>query len=209
MDTRAGPKRTPASWATSSRNRIGPRTAGPPGGRGAGEQLSWGPPARATSSDTPSWVSGGAPAGRRGRAGPYAGTGELRGGRKRWGRNQAGARSILPAPAPGAPAPGSSCDPSALARTFAGGEGLAVQAKADGVGLPALAPSRAAGQPGSLALTYPSWPSGWCPTAPTLFPAAASGRSAGRTALPGRWAVRRSRGAPRAPVAPCRPLLRD
>lgn len=65
------------------------------------------------------------------------------------------------------------------------------------------------GQPGSLALTYPSWPSGWCPTAPTFSPAAASGRSAGRTALPGRWAARRSRGAPRAPVAPCRPLLQD
>lgn len=65
------------------------------------------------------------------------------------------------------------------------------------------------GQPHSLSLTYPSWPSGWCPAAPTLCPAAASGRSAGRTALPERWAVHRSLGAPQAPVVPCRLLLRD
>lgn len=110
-------------------------------------------------------------------------------------------------PAQGAPAPGPRCDPSAWHQLLHPEE-QAWRCKPE----PTAWGSRfspQSGKPHSLTLTYPSWPSGWCPAAPTLCPAAVSGRSAGRTALPGRWAVRRSRGAPRAPVAPCRPLLRD
>ena len=159
-----------------------------------------------TRSDTLSLVSSGAPIKRRGRAGPDAGTGAQLGRRKHGGQNTAAAGSILRNTRPGRAGSRPALRPLGLARTFAPRGGLAVQARVDGVGFPALTPVR---KPHSLALTYPSWPSGWCPAAPTLCPAAASGHSAGRTALPGRWAVHRNRGAPRAPVAPCRPLLRD
>lgn len=137
---------------------------------------------------------------------PDAGIEEQRGGQKRWGRNPAGAGSILPATGLGAPAPGPGSDPSAWHELLRQEEAWPCKREPTAWGSWLSPPVR---HPRSLALTYPSWPSGWCPAAPTLCPTAVNGRSAGRTALPGRWAARRSRGAPQAPAAPCRPLLRD
>ena len=176
--------------------------------------------------DGAKWSSGGGSRGRSGAAfptgsdtlfpvGPQAGAaafpGPTRGRENSLAAGNAGAKT-WPAPRASSSArPGRTGlrvgpRPLGLARTFALRGGLVMQTRGDGVGFPALTRVR---QPRSLSLTYLSWPSGWCPEVPTLCPAAASGRSAGRTALPGRWAVRRSRGAPRAPAAPCRPLLRD
>lgn len=202
LDTRVGAKAAPACRATRARTGIGLRERGSPRGSGAGaQQRARGPCGTAPTPRYPVGPSGAlrrSPA-RRGVAGTEQRSETL-------GRKPGGRRSILRVRSLGPRAPGPGCDPSACTN-FAARRRPCPAGESRRLGAPG-ARSPVVRQPRSLALTYPSSPSGWCPAAPTLCPVAASGRSEGRIALPGRWAARRSRGAPRAPGAPCRPLLR-
>lgn len=206
MDTRAGARSWhPLPGPPKPGTESGSRSAGPPRGRGRSGAMEGDPRLpHALRHPKPcfQWGPNQAPRQSRARRGNRSTARPPETRRPKPGRS----REHPPSPRPGRAGSRPALRPLGLARTFAPGGGLAVQARVDGVGFPALTPVR---QPHSLALTYPSWPSGWCPAAPTLCPAAASGRSAGRTTLPGRWAVHRNREAPRAPVAPYRPLLWD
>lgn len=90
---------------------------------------------------------------------------------ERGGPKPATAGSIFPAPWSRARRPQVRAATLRPGTNFApGGAGLAMQARADGVRFPLFSPQ--SGKPHILTLTYPNWPSGWCPCAPTLCPAA-------------------------------------